>query len=134
LTAVLPETRTPELSFAGGLAGFPCSERFRLLAVPDAGPLFLLCSLDEPGLEFVVVPPGVFFPDYAPELDDASAARLELDDPADALVLIMLTIGEDITRATANLLAPVVVNQRTLQAAQVVVQGDWSLRAPLRRT
>lgn len=134
MTAVLPEaqTRLPELHVAGGLAGFPDSQRYVLVEVPDAAPLFLLRSLDEPGVEFVVVPPAVFFPDYAPAIDDASARRLELTDAADALLLVLLTVGDDVERATANLLAPVVVNQRSLRAAQVVVEDDWPLRAPLR--
>jgi len=132
VTAVLTETRLPELTFEGGIAGFPGSERFALVEVPECGPLFRLTSLDEPDLEFVVAPPAVFFPDYAPEIDDTAADRLELSDAADALLLVVLTLGADVSRATANLLAPVVVNQRTGRAAQVVAQGDHSLRAPLR--
>ena len=134
MTAVLPEaeTRLPELRLTGGLAGFPDSERFALVEVPDAAPLYLLSSLDEPGVEFVVVPPAVFFPDYAPVVDDESAARLSLDDPADALLLVVLTVGEEVIASTANLLAPIVVNSSTHQAAQVVLQEDWPLRAPLR--
>jgi flagellar assembly factor FliW len=132
LTAVLPETALPELAMTGGMAGFPDAERYALVEIPEASPLFLLRSLDEPGLEFVVVPPAVFFPDYAPEIDDASAARLELTDAEDALLLVVLTLGEGVEQATANLLAPVVINQRTRVAGQVVLQGDWPLRAPLR--
>ena len=129
MTAVLPETALPELAMTGGMAGFPDAERFALVEVPEATPLFLLRSLDEPGLEFVVVPPSVFFPDYAPEIDDASAARLGLTDATDALLLVVLTLNAD--GAAANLLAPIVVNQRTRAAAQVVLRDDWPLRAPL---
>lgn len=132
MTAVLPETRLPELRFAGGLAGFPDSERYALVEVPEATPLYLLSSLDEPGVEFVVAPPVLFFPEYAPELDDATVARLAVDEPEDVLLLVLLTVPADVADATANLLAPVVVNQRNRRAAQVLVQGDWSLRAPLR--
>ncbi len=129
MTAVLPETALPELSMSGGMAGFPDAMRYALVEVPEASPLFLLRSLDEPGLEFVVVPPALFFPDYAPEVDDASAARLGLTDAEDALLLVVLTVND--AGATANLLAPIVVNQRTRAAAQVVLHGDWPLRAPL---
>ena len=137
MTAVLTEkpaeTRLPELTFPAGLAGFPGVERFTLAEVPDAGALFLLRSLDEAGLEFVVAPPALFFPDYAPEVDDDTAARLGITDAADALLLVILTVGESLADTTANLLAPIVINQVTHTAGQVVVQGDWSLRAPLHR-
>ena len=137
MTAMLhetsPSTDVPELRFAGGIAGFPDSERYALVEVADAAPLCLLTSLDEEGVQFVVAPPGLFFPDYAPDLDDDSAERLGLTDATDALLLVVVTVGADLATSTANLLAPVVVNTRTLAAAQVVVADDWPLRAPLRR-
>ena len=138
MTAMLSETSAPtavpELRFGGGIAGFPDSERYALVEVADAAPLCLLTSLDEEAVQFVVAPPAVFFPDYAPDLDDDSAARLGLVDAADALLLVVLTVGEDLATTTANLLAPVVVNLRTLCGAQVVLADDWPLRAPLRST
>jgi flagellar assembly factor FliW len=133
LIAVMTETALPELTLTGGLAGFPDTERYALVELPEASPLFLLRSLDEPGLEFVVAPPAVFFSDYAPELDDATVERLGIADGADVLLLVVLTVGSGIDTATANLLAPIVINQRTRTAAQAVVQGNWPLRAPLRR-
>jgi len=49
---------------------------------------------------------------------------------ADALVLVLLTMGGDDAATTANLLAPVVVNARTRKAAQVILSGsDWPVRA-----
>lgn len=132
MTAVLLETSLPALTFVGGLAGFPASERYQLVEVAEAGPLFRLVSLDEPGLEFVVAHPAAFFPAYAPVIDDGSAQRLGLVDADDALLLVVLTLGADVAQATANLLAPLVVNQRDGRAGQVVVLGDHSVRAPLR--
>ena len=129
--ASLLDTR-PELAVSGGLAGFPSSERFVLQEVVDGGPLFRLTSLDEEDLEFVVASPGVFFPDYAPVLDDASVERLGLTGEHDALVLVVLTLGGTAAEATANLLAPLVVNRRDGSAAQVIVEGTYPLRAPLR--
>lgn len=133
MTAVLHEPQLSTLTVLGGLTGFPESVRYALVEVPEAPPLFLLKSLDQPGLEFVVAPPMLFFPDYAPEIDEASAERLELVDANDALLLVVLTIGADAASTTANLLAPIVIHERTRVAAQVVLQQDWPLRAPLQR-
>lgn len=132
MTAVMTETALPELTLSGGLAGFPDTERYALVELPEASPLFLLRSLDESGLEFVVAPPAVFFADYAPELDDGTVERLGIADVAEVLLLVVLTVG--IGTATANLLAPIVINQRTRTAAQVILQGDWPLRAPILRS
>jgi len=120
-----------ELAVLGGLAGFPDSERYVLVELPEAPPLFLLKSIEQPGLEFVVAPPTMFFPEYAPTVDDASAERLGLTSADDALLLVVLTVGADVASTTANLLAPIVIHEKTRRAAQVVLSGEWSLRAPL---
>jgi flagellar assembly factor FliW len=127
---------TPLLHFAVGLPGFPDLRRFALVRWgDDASPLSLLRAVDMPDIQFVVVPPAVFFPDYAPEVDDVTADRLGLHDAEDALVLVILTVTEGPATATANLLGPIIVNQHSLEAAQVVLAGSGhDLRAPLART
>ncbi|RJK92463.1 flagellar assembly protein FliW [Vallicoccus soli] len=113
------------------MAGFPDHRRFALVALDEAGLLYALRSLEDPALRFLVAPPAPFFPDYAPELDDEQAALLGLGSAEDALVLVVVTPGASPADATANLLAPVVVNQRTRTAAQVVLDQDLPLHAPL---
>ena len=130
MTALLEQHRSHDLCVVGGLAGFPDSERYALQEVAGGGPLLRLTSLDEPGLEFLVVPPGAFFPEYAPVLDDVSAERLGLVTSEDAMLLVVVTVGPTAKDATANLLAPLVLNARTRQAVQVILSGtDWPVRA-----
>ena len=133
VTALIPAPRTPEIVFEDGLIGFPDAHRFLLVQIDeDTSDVFELRSLDEPGLGFVTVAPGSFFPDYAPELDDATAGRLGLHEAGDVLLLAVVTLGESGADATANLLAPVVVNQHTAHACQAVLsEQSWPLRAPL---
>ena len=113
----------PELNFAGGLPGFPDARRFVLLRIGDElSPFSVLRSLDEGAdLEFVVTHPGLFFPDYAPEIDDDIAGRLELKSADDALLLVIVTVAEPVAASTANLLGPIVVNRHTRAAAQAVL-------------
>jgi flagellar assembly factor FliW len=104
-------------------------------AGPDAedgdGPvLYELRSVDKPDLRFLVGVPRAFFPEYTIELDDQSCDDLDLHEPGDALVLVILSAGADATTTTANLLAPVVINANTRSAAQVILSGsDWPVRA-----
>lgn len=112
-----------------GLVGFPATE-YEVRAVATG--LFDLAPVGDAGPSFVTADAAAFFPDYHPEIDDATADRLHLSAAEDALVLVVVTIAEDITRSTANLLAPLVVNTRTSDAEQVVLTGqDLPLRAPL---
>jgi len=114
----------PELHFASGLPGFPDVRRFVLVRLGDEqSPFSVLRSLDgdPPGPEFVVTHPGLFFPDYEPEIDDDIVGRLELASAGDALLLVIVTVADPIAASTANLLGPIVVNRHTRAAAQAVL-------------
>jgi len=121
---MVTEEAIPELEFAAGLPGFPEARRFVLTALGDAdSPFSILRSLDQPELEFVVAPPGTFFPDYEPEIDDSVAGRLGLNTADDALLLVIITVAEQPANSTANLLGPLVVNRHTRSAAQAVLDA-----------
>jgi flagellar assembly factor FliW len=116
-------TDVPDIRFASGLPGFDL-HRFALVSVGDDSPIMRLTSLETEGVEFVVAPPGLFFDDYDVVLDDDTVERLELAGPDEALVLVIVNLSEGPARATANLLAPIVINVRTRCAEQVVLAGD----------
>jgi flagellar assembly factor FliW len=118
------EEALPELEFATGLPGFPEAHRFVLVHLGDPdSPFSILRSLDQPDLEFVVAPPGMFFPDYEPEIDDSLAGRLALRNADDALLLMIVTVADPPSDSTANLLGPIVVNRHTRSAAQAVLDA-----------
>jgi len=122
----------PVIDMVLPMPGFPEHRRWALVQVDGASDLCSFGSLDEPGLRFLVVPPAPFFPDYAPEVDDATAAELGLTTADDALVLLVLNAGQSLGDTTANLLAPFVINTATRQAAQIILD-DMTLpvSAPL---
>ena len=122
----------PVLRLVGPMLGFPDHGRFALASLDDEGAIYDLRSLEDEDLRFVVVPPVLFFSGYAPEVTDATAELLEAESADDLLALLVVTLGEGLSDATANLLAPVVVNHRRRLAAQVVLDdAELSLRAPL---
>ena len=111
------------LSFPKGLVGFPLAQRYSLSVWGgDDSPFRLLESVDEPGLAFVVVPPEVFFADYEPSLVVGDHD----------VVLVIVTVPDRASDATANLLGPLVVNTETLVGEQVVLAPeDWPSRRRL---
>jgi flagellar assembly factor FliW len=123
----------PEITFVRPIPGFTDLKKFVLVRLDDAeAAISELRSLERPEVRFVVAAPSVFFADYSVELDDDECDHLGLHDVEDALVLTVLTVGEDAAHSTANLLAPVVINTRTRDAAQVILSGsDWPVRASL---
>ena len=121
----------PVIEMVAPMPGFPDHQRFALVQLDEAGVLCSLQSVQDPALRFLVVPPAAFFPDYTPVIDDATVAALGIESADDAIVLLVVNPGDDAGAATANLLAPVVVNLATRQGGQVVLDEDLPIRAPL---
>lgn len=121
----------PVIELVEPMPGFPDRTRYALVRLDEDGVLCSLKSVEDPELRFLVVPPTVFFPDYAPELDDSVVDALRIERAEDVLVLVVVNPGEKASSATANLLAPVVVNTVNRQATQVVLSDDLPVRAPL---
>ena len=120
------------LAFPDGLPGFPEARRFTLVPVPENDVFLWLQAVDDPALAFLCTVPWPFFPDYEPELPDVDEEALALADAGDAMVLCMLTVRREERTVTANLLGPVVINQRTRTGRQVVLaDSQYPLRAPL---
>jgi flagellar assembly factor FliW len=122
----------PILEMVQPLAGFPDDRRFALARLDETGLVCDLRSLDDPDLSFVVVPPATFFRDYSPEIDESVTAELGIEEESDLLALVVVTLGDTPDSATANLLAPVLVNHRTQRAGQYLLSDlDLPMRAPL---
>jgi len=136
-TATVETTHTatlPVIEFVAPMPGFPDARSFVLVRVDDDGLVFSMTSVDTPELRFLVMAPSPFFPDYAPEIDDESLTALGAgpDDAGDLLVLLVITTGEKAADATANLMAPIVVHQRTRRAVQVILAtSGLAVRTPL---
>ena len=131
ITEVTEIAEIPVIEMVEPMPGFPDLRQFTLVRLDETGVLSSLSSVEDPSLRFLVVPPQVFFPDYAPEIDDATATSLGLERAEDALLLVVVNPGDAAGTATANLLAPVLVNVVTRQGGQVVLDDDLPIRAPL---
>jgi flagellar assembly factor FliW len=127
-------TASPVIEFVTAVPGFPEARQWALEPWGDQqdSPFRVMTCLDVEGLEFVVVPPFLFFPDYEPELDDAVVDALGVESAEDVAVYVVLTVGESVEETTANLLGPVVINLRDGRAAQAVLhQPGLSTKVPL---
>ena len=122
----------PVIELVQPMPGFPGLTRYALVQLDDDGVLCALRSLEDPDLRFLVMPPAAFFPDYAPVVDDEAVEALGIETVEDVLMLVVVNAGTSIQTATANLVAPVLVNRTTLRAQQVVLDDpDLSVAVPL---
>ena len=129
---IAADMNLPMIEFATPMPGFPRHRKFLLVRPVDDGDVFVLTSLDDPDIRFLVVPPYPFFPDYTPEIDDETMSALGASDPTNLLVLLVVTTADKPTEATVNLFAPIIVDQTTRRAVQCVLNNtELPIRAKL---
>ncbi|MGZ4506752.1 flagellar assembly protein FliW [Oryzihumus sp.] len=139
VTTAAPRPSLPSLvvglSLTDPLPGFPRYRDYALVPADADGRLYWLQSVAPDGPRFLAVPAAAFFPDYAPVIPGSVCAELGLDDVADARLYCLVTVPRgDVSAATANLRAPLVVHRAANRARQVVLaDGGHPIRRPLRR-
>ncbi len=113
------------VKFPRGMVGFPELKEYFFVPVPENSVFAWMQAKDDPDVAFLMVDPFVFFPDYAVELGPDVCSFLQLESPAEATVLTVVTIPPEGVRAmTTNLLAPVVINHVRGVGQQVILEGS----------
>jgi flagellar assembly factor FliW len=117
------------IEFPDGLIGIGGS-RFTLLARDTDSAFVWLHSLDDPSLAIPVTNPFRFFADFAVELPDEEADRIDIHDAAEADVWVTVRAGEELGDFAANLLAPILISKG--RGWQVINEAPgMPVRAPL---
>jgi len=113
------------IRFPEGLYGFEHETRFALLPFdPNIDcPLKWLQSLGNPDLAFVVTDPFLFRPDYRATLSSEERMLIGAGPQDQLCILVIVKVPDDYTKMTGNLVAPVVINPRTLNARQFVLSS-----------
>ena len=106
-----------------GLLGFSQYHRYVLIEHHQEAPFLWLQCLDKPDLAFVVVDPRCLLSDYQPTLLTKVMQEMEVERPEDFKILVILTIPPGKPQEmTANLMGPVVINLKTRQGRQLVLE------------
>lgn len=129
-----PEALTQEvleLQFPSGLLGFESHKDYQLISDPDLKPYVWLKGKDA-AHTFLVIPPSYVVENYSIELADEDVNFIGLENPAHAVVLNIATWHPD-ESVTVNLKGPIIYNEKTRQARQVVPKNaaELSLAHPM---
>lgn len=123
------------LLFATAVFGFEQIDRYIVLSdssVPDS-PFSWLQAMEEEDVCFVLTQPEAVCEMYAPALSQEDRALLGLA-PGEKPVFRLITIlPDDVTKATVNLKSPIVIHPAAKRAAQMILDADYPVRAPLIR-
>ena len=115
------------LNFPMGIIGFENLKKFALIydiEREEKSKISWLQSLEEPALALPVISPFDIKEEYTPIIEDELMKNI--GDPADADTLIFVTmyIPSDLTKMTANLKAPIIINTVNREAMQVIVENE----------
>lgn len=115
---------TNEIILPNGLIGFSQYQRAELLYMPDHLP-FLWMRLHGPDtIHFIVMEPGGLIGDYEPEIFDDDAMQLGIENPAEVMILNIVTLRQQQpVDASVNLVGPIIVNRRTRIGRQLVISN-----------
>lgn len=108
------------IQFESGIPGFPTEKEFCILSMADT-PFHVLQSTQTTEVAFIVMDPFQIFPDYEFDLPDEILEALQVEVKKDIAIFVILTIQEPFEKTTANLQAPIILNQRNNKAKQYII-------------
>lgn len=114
------------LDFPNGIIGFEDFKKYAIIYdIEDERETTIswLQSLEEPALALPVVDPLAVVADYAPMIEDELLKPLGNPADEDLLFLLVMTVPSDMTKVTANMKAPVIINTKTRQGVQLIVDN-----------
>ena len=117
-------TKDDIISFNEGILGFGKLHKFVLLDDPNDEIFAWLQSCEDPGIAFPVLEPELFTTDYKIKLSKNELELLNLESLAGSRLFSIVTIPQDVTKMTANLKAPIVINVKERIARQCVLQDN----------
>lgn len=118
------------LTFPKGLFAFEEETKFLLLPFSgSSGTLLCLQSITTPQLAFVVMNPFSLDGSYTPVLQAEELAYLEAKDSTELCYYVLCGVKNPVSSSTVNLQCPVVINDRTRNCMQVILDDDrYSMR------
>lgn len=122
------------ITFPKGIVGFSELTEFTMIHDKEtgSGSIHWLQSLQEPAFAMPVMDPLIVKPDYNPEVEEEWIKPLGDLDPEELLVLVTVTVPQDLTQMTVNLKGPIVINARERKACQVIIEGDeYKVKYPI---
>lgn len=106
-----------------GIIGFEELIHYYLIDSKE-GPFYWLQAEGEPELAFLLVDPRIFMNNYKLAVKDSDLATLNLENKDDLLDFTIITVPEDHSKISANLMGPIIINRKTRKAKQVISEND----------
>lgn len=114
------------IDFPNGIIGFENFNKFTIIYDIDNDSqtrISWLQSVEEPALALPVIDPLAIVPEYIPMIEDELLAPLGNPADEDLLFLLVMTVPADMTKVTANMKAPIIINAEKKKGVQLIVEN-----------
>lgn len=120
------KTVRPEnvFSFPEGLLGFQKIKDYVFILNDKVKPFLFMHALDGSDICFVCVESFLIYPNYQVKLPDAFVESLEISNPADVLLLNLVTVKQKVEEISANMVSPLVINVKRRLGRQMILENS----------
>jgi flagellar assembly factor FliW len=115
------------ITFAGGIMGFEQFKRYTILYDLEEGDkpgISWLQSLEEQNLALPVINPFLIKSEYNPIVEDEILKEIGDITEENLVILLSLTVPAEVTKMSANLKAPFIINSDTRKGCQIIVDNQ----------
>lgn len=111
--------------FSDGIPGFEGLNKYIIIENPDKDvPFNWLQCVEDVDLAFVIINPFIFKEDYEFDLPQNAIEKLHIKSHEDINIYSIVIIPEDVSKMTANLAAPIVINHVEKRGKQILLQDS----------
>lgn len=112
------------INFQDGLLGFEQLKNFFVVDPGDQTLILWLQSTEDSSVAFPIIEPKIFKPDYAIKLLPVEMQSIGIETVSQSSIYTILTIPQVVTDMSANMKAPLVINNQNKVARQIVLQDN----------
>lgn len=134
-TRLFGEVDIPEekiITFDQGVLGFEEYKKFTIIydtSKETESTISWLQCMDEPELAFPMISPFYVMNDYNPIVETEWLEPLGEVTAENIVIFVFMNIKSDVTKLTANLKAPIIINSDTRKGAQLIVENtDYEIK------
>lgn len=114
------------INFEEGIFGFDEYKKYIIIFENESKETALcwLQAIEEKELSLPMINPYLVIPEYSPDIPDLSINKLGDMDIENLSVFTIVVVPNDVKNMTTNLMAPIVINHKTKQGIQVIIEDN----------
>ena len=122
------------IRFEKGMLGLEELKQYLLVKLDEYDPFYLLQSIDDEDIGFILACPFDFHNEYEFDLKEDLIERLDIKKQEDVTIFTTVTLNSNVSKITTNLKAPIIINIYNKLGEQIILDKEkYQIKHPLMR-